>query len=768
MQEAPLRAYSDLFSQATNFSLAFARFSPRAFRSAELRLNGVELNDPQTNTAPWSALGSLLSIAQNRSESFGIPFSLSLEGISTLGGGERATIEPLDERVGGRAVAAVSNRTYTYRLQGAYTLHTKNGWGVMVDASRRWGRSLSTSGAWTDTWGAFVAAQKRFATGHSIQVTFMVAPSARATAAPATDEAFALSGTNLYNPSWGVWSGRERSSRVRENLEPMAIVNHTWRIDERHTLKNALFVRTGLARQGSLTWQNAPNPKPDYWAAMPSAQPTAELAKSVARAWREEINVRQIDYSLLSKVNMQNSPRAKYILQDKVREMSQVTLQSSIFGPQFSAGVSATVASSLNYKELSDLLGAQYWTDVDNFVEMDDDTKELTQNNLRQPDRQIRRGDRFGYNYTMNTFAATLWGAYRYSQGRWSVQVGASAKPKVDQRVGHYEKENFQSGRSFGASEPIFTFDLTTKAIATYAIGSRFSLDAAVGYQLSNKESQQLFISPTTRNALQSNISPYSILSAEVSAAYRWPTIRASASLFYTLTLDDWRTENLYNDLLHAYVHYSMRGINTVGYGLHGAAEFTLPANLALGVALALESNTYSTNPTAIAYRETTGEAMGESQTVLYKDLPTSLVPQAAGVISLSYRPFGWVVSLSAVGVAGSTALLSPIRRTYDALRMAASSAEMERMQSAERLPSSLTLDLFAGRTWYFATTAQSLGIYCGVNNLLNNQNIKSVGYESARLRNIGSSYKPSVVPHDTKYYHALGINFFVNLTYRF
>lgn len=62
----------------------------------------------------------------------------------------------------------------------------------------------------------------------------------------------------------------------------------------------------------------------------------------------------------------------------------------------------------------------------------------------------------------------------------------------------------------------------------------------------------------------------------------------------------------------------------------------------------------------------------------------------------------------------------------------------------------------------------RSVGLYAGVNNILDNRTIVTTAYESGRLRNLGTSYLPSLAVHPTKYYRALGLNFFVNLSYRF
>ena len=57
-----------------------------------------------------------------------------------------------------------------------------------------------------------------------------------------------------------------------------------------------------------------------------------------------------------------------------------------------------------NYKKISDLLGANYYLDIDQYAERDfPDNPEMLYNNLDDPNRQLHVGDVFGYNYKLNT-----------------------------------------------------------------------------------------------------------------------------------------------------------------------------------------------------------------------------------------------------------------------------------------------------------------------------------------------------------------------------
>ncbi|MEG1414603.1 MAG: hypothetical protein RR980_05825 [Mucinivorans sp.] len=765
----PLAAYDDYLATSSDFSLSFLRFSRGGLSAAqsELRINGVLINDPQTGTPPWAALGRLESASTASTQNRGLYFTINQAGIGGVGGGRYLEIRPSHQTSTGSVTGSFSNRTYTTNLGASYTLLPGKGWGATFCLDKGGGRSLTTQGVWADRWSAIAAIEKQINPRHHLQLSLIAAPTNRAMAAPASDEAFSLAGENLYNPSWGMYGEKVRSTRVRQTVEPIAIIDHRWAVDSTLTLSSAIMVRLGRASSSSLEWQNAPNPLPDYWGAMPSAQTTPEMASQLARLWRTDQGVRQINFDHLTSINTLNGARAHYAIQDKVNRTRQLTIQSTLAGRNFTGGLSATFLSRTSYKEMSDLLGGDYWLDVDSFIEMDDDTKDLTQNNLRQPNRHIRTGECFGYNYILNTFVANLWGAYSRRWDRWALQVGGSLSPKVDQRIGLYEKENFPTGRSFGASRPIVSLDGALKVMGSYLVGSKLELALSVAYFAQHEPSEERFISPEFRNATNPELGAASVFAAQLVVNYRRPTISASGGVFYNQTIDGSQLHDQYDDLRHVYVHYSMQGIATRAYGLYGAVEVNLPLNLSIAAAVDLQSNTYSSNPVATEYAQSTGEKLVGEQTVFYRGRHTALAPLFAGTMMLAWRPRGWVVSLTAVGQVGAYVLPSPLRRTYDALSRAASPQAMHQMMEQEKLPDLLTLNLFAGRSWYF-NKGQSVGIYCGANNILNNRNIKSVGYESSRLRNLGSSYRPALVPHASKYYHATGINFFVNVTYRF
>lgn len=732
-------------------ALSAVRFSLRGEGVAwrKVAFQGVVLNDLQTDRTPWDALGQSLSGAWGTEQ----------RRYNGVGVTQAYDFSPLGQSNAGRAVAAFSNRTYTYRLGAEYTF-SKNNWGLGAQVWRRWGPSLTTDGVWSDVAGAMLSGERLSRdSSHRFRLTLVVNPMERAAGSPSTAEAFELAGNNRYNPAWGRWGDRRRSIRARAVFEPLLVASHRW-----NNLKTSLWVRGGSEARGGLTWQGAPNPMPDYWAALPSGQATAMLSGQLRTAWRANPEAYgQLRFDRMQAVN-QNADRAHYMLESRVRSSIQGGVQSAFVAKSWSVGLQVAGAVSDNYRRAEDLLGGRYWLNVDQYIEMDDDVKELTQNDIRNPNAQIVAGDRYGYNYALNTFSGAVFGAWGHTLGAWRLGARGEWATRVDQRVGRYEKENFPSGRSYGASEPVVSWGGELSAHARWAGASRWSVDMEATYALKPPSSYAVFLSPTTRNAHSPAARPYSGLGFTATAAYRTPQFKSSFTAYVAGTWGEGRVEELYDDLQHTYVHFVMQGVATTRLGIEAWAEYTVAGDWSLSATAVASSRRYASNPSGQLFQQTTESIVTEHQTVHYDGLHLGGGPEMAAMLSARYAPYDWIAQLSVVGFMGNYATPAPTRRTFDALSKAATPQAMDAMMGQEDLGGAVTMEVFAGRTWTFEGRGGALGLYVGVSNLLNNQNIRSAGYESARLRRVGAGYEP----HASKYYYAQGISFFVNLTYRF
>lgn len=88
-----------------------------------------------------------------------------------------------------------------------------------------------------------------------------------------------------------------------------------------------------------------------------------------------------------------------------------------------------------------------------------------------------------------------------------------------------------------------------------------------------------------------------------------------------------------------------------------------------------------------------------------------------------------------------------------------------------ERLKGGFLLDASVGKVIYFNNRKQQLNINLSLNNLLNNTDLVTGGYQQARLsRNTRSAVKAiqTVDKFPNRYYYAWGFNMFLNVALKF
>lgn len=757
-----LQAYDSYFEQATDFNFSFLRYKPRGYdwRYRSYRMGGVMLSDWFRGAPAWNAVSGLSSVGTAVNDELQTP-------LTAIGRSEERQILPWQQTRGGRVALSTSNRTYNFRGTAGYNSaeNERNGWGYSLFAGRSWGRSYVIDGVWNDSWALFGSVSKRFGGDrHRLALTAWYAPTQRALQSASTAEAYALTGNNLYNPAWGRWDGRQRSSNVRTARQPVVMLTHEYAPDDAFRLTTTLAARFGTESYSALDWQNAPNPRPDYYRNMPSFQPEGSpMRELVADLWRTDEQVRQIDWDALVSRNRYDAPRAHYIVASRVRDYREFMFHSTAEwrpAPQtlLRGGIEFLGAENLNYKRLDDLLGADYWLDVDVFAENPEDVQNNTQSDMHHPNRQVREGEAFGYKYSMQAFMPRLWGHFTRRRGAWDFEAGGLLGLTAYHRFGYYDKQNFSGSESFGWSPWLTRVEWLVRGGVGYNVGSRLRAGLRFTAQSLAPTPQNAFISPEYRNAYVPDLKNEQLLGAEVTLNYRTPSFRAYLGAFATSIRNRTEVRDFYDDLNYFFCNYLMSGVDTRHLGVELSAEVQLGEQLWLRAAGVVSDSRYTSNPRAVELRESTGERVGE-ETVFYRGLHTASGPQTVGVVELEYTPRSWILSVALNGFAANYISPTPLRRTQRALEVTDPATALDQ----ENFGAGATIDLFVGRTFYLGE--QRLGFYAGVNNLQNRRNIRTGGYESSRLRaNADGVY----LPLDSKYYYAQGINFFVTATWRF
>ena len=201
---------------------------------------------------PYIALGRRGQHYSSEAASFsGLGISSRYFGsLRLLGAREerRAGIAALPEAIGGaggvrtfrfpgalaepscHASVSFTDRNYLAGAKLAYARPAGRGWDVAAAVEARTGRDMHVEGVFTNALTAGFRAARHLGEGHTLGFLLIVPPSVRGTRLSSVEEAFRLTGDNLYNPAWGFQDGKVRNSRVRREFVPLAAATYCVRL----------------------------------------------------------------------------------------------------------------------------------------------------------------------------------------------------------------------------------------------------------------------------------------------------------------------------------------------------------------------------------------------------------------------------------------------------------------------------------------------------------------------------------------------------------
>lgn len=795
-----LQSSRDVFSNIAAYNLSSRRFRIRAYDSkyTEVVINGVMMNDPEGGRPYYSNWGGLNDAMRNVN-------NVTNTGLTQDGFGGPGGLTSISTRASGyRRQASISyansNRSYNNRLMATVSTGLMdNGWAFVVSASRRWSLEGYYEGTWYDAYSYFFAAEKKLNEKHSLNLTIFGSPSSRAGSSPSVMEAFELLDNNYYNPNWG-WqtdaNGNQfkRNARVSSYHQPMFQLEHFWKPLEKLEINTTAYYWFGRGGSTSLDWGEAADPRPDYYRNLPSyilyqientsnsSGYTMNDYYQYMEDWVNDASLHQINWDSFYATNSRHLQTvenangiagntitgnfSKYIVEERRQDKNVGGLVSNFkyeFNPylHLNGGVRVGISKTHYYKKIADLLGGDYYLDIDKYAagEPGGYTAEQ-QNNLLLTNHIVGVGDVFGYDYIANNNTAVLWGQLDYIFKKFNVFVGAEGSYTQMYRTG-----NFQNGRfpdnSLGDSEKLNFVNGSVKTGARYAVNGRNYIVANAMYKTRAPEFRSVYVAPRVRNTHVQNIDTEKILSLDLSYEYRSPFMKSRVSLYRTQFYDLTWNRSFYYEGTGKFVNYIMNDINQVAQGVEVGAEINITPTLTLQLAGNVGQNYYSNNPIVNVYEDDNAQALFENETAYLTGYYVGETPQTVGSMGLKYNaPKYWWVSLNANYFDNYYLAVNPANHTVDAFQYLQSTDEnVELLLDQVKLPRAFTLDFYGGKSWKVKDYTILLNV--SINNLLNNQNIILYGYEQLR-----SDYEdPERFPE--KYAYLYGINYFVSLTIR-
>ena len=786
-----LTAGKDPFLNLAAYNFNTARFTMRGYDAEKFStyINGVPLENLDNGFTPFGVWEGLNEVMRNRDISIGLK-------ASNFAFGKPGNVTNIDCRASKQRKQteinySFANRTYQHKISFTHsTGFNKKGWAFTLSGSRRWSDEGYIAGTYIDAWGAFIAIDKRFNGKHLLSLVAFDAPAETGRTGYATAEAQTLAESHYYNPDWGYQNGKKRNAVVAKNNQPVIILSHEYKISSKSFLNTGIGYSSGRNNYSGLDWYNVPDPRPDYYKNLPSyyADNPSEY-QAVVNRWRSSANTRQINWDNLYNINRSFNEtyngvqglRSRYLLSNSANDIQKFNF-NTVYNTKikeridFTAGLSYEYQKNRFYKKIEDLLGGDYYVDLNQFAEYsfpNDESK--AQPDLNHQNRIVHVGDKYKYDYDIINQKTSGWIQSVFKLNKVDFFVAADIANTVFWRDGNMKNGLFPTN-SYGKSTVNNFTDFSFKSGITYKINGRnyLYLNALKGTHA--PYFIDIYISPMIRDDVQKNITGETINSLESGYVLNAPKIKLRLTGYYTEFKNQMQVMSFFHDAYQNFVNYAISHINKQHYGMEFGFNAKVLPNITVEGAAAIGRFVYNSRQltTITVDNDATYKSI---DTVYANGYRTGGTPQEAYSFGISYRSSKfWFISLTGNYFDQMWMEKNPIRLTSKAVENTLpNSPERAAILNQQQFNGQFILNLFASyskklpKKWGFRNLSGSkkiptIGFSAGVDNLLDNKNIIYRGFEQLRFDFNGND----INKFPPKYGYAMGLNYFIGTYIRF
>ena len=814
-----LQSSKDVFQQSAAYNWGQARFRIRGLDNeySKTLINGVSMNKILDGRPQWSNWGGLNDATRN--QEFTVGSAASDYTFGGILGTEEINTRASMYRSGNRISFSGTNTTYNSRVMATTASGmNREGWAYVFSAGRRWAQEANFEGTNYAANSIFASVEKKLNDHHSINLTSIYAQNNRSKNSPATDEITSLVGKN-YNSYWGWQDGENRNSRVKKVDEPIFMLSHFWKINDKNKLNSNVTYQTGGIGNSRLDFQGVDNPDPTYYKKLPSyftslyavdqgVNPGAFTPDFVQAetAKNEFLANRQLDWNAMYNANstpiLDNNgavigyapAESKFVLYEDRTDENTLTF-NTILNSQLNdniilnASASYKKLKSSNYQKLLDLLGGTHFSDVDTFGT----TADQEQSDLLNPNRQVVVGEKYGYNYTIFADVFEAFSQFKFTYKKVDFYLAQSFSSTSSQREGLY-KNGYYPTNSFGKSGKTSFENFGFKGGVTYKISGKRYLSFNAAHMTKAPSIRNSYPNARLNNNSVLGLESENISSADASYVFRGPFIKARITCYFSKISDATETSFYYADGIFAnddstdsnessaFVSETVKDITKKNMGAELGLEYQITSTIKITATAAYGEYIYDNNPTVLINNDAKATPENTNPvtnfgTAAMKNYRQPGMPQQAYSVGIEYRdPKFWNIGANINYLADNYLDVSPITRTSNFFINPANGfnfpeATVERgreLLKQEKFNPVTLLNLTGGKSWKIGN--QIFGFFASINNAAN-ITYKTGGFEQARNANFRqlnqdvSSGTPAFAP---KYFYGYGRTYFVNFYINF
>ena len=571
------------------------------------------------------------------------------------------------------------------------------------------------------------------------------------------------------------------------------ILNYLWK-NGKTSVNTAAAVRWVHYTRSALQYFKANDPNPTYYRYLPSYyyddddQPT-EQSDYYTWLWKNDDSFRQINWDNLYNINRLNNIQneslpesaqkgSSYILENRTNNQFNAMFNSYLNTAiddvvALQAGVDFNYTRSSNYKTIRDLLGGEFWTDIDPFSDRDITlAPDNLQNDLDNPNRRVVKGDRFGYDYDIHALRAEAWLQNVINLPKWDINYGLQMS-----YTQYYRDGKMRNGRapedSKGKSRTLTFDNVNLKVGATYKVDGRNQFAAHIEYGTRAPLFDQVFIAPRIKNTIVDNVENERDFSGDISYMWNYRRFRGSLTGFYTNVDNAIERNGFYDDEYQTYTNYILTGVRRAYQGIELGMAYKITPSVTATFAGTYARFRYKNNPEGTRSFEN-GMYADTTQTVYLKNYYLGSTPQYNANVGIDWAaPGNWFFNVNCTWQGDAYVNLAP--RYHEALpnlwedfggSVDELEAKVKELSTQDRIRNAYSLNASIGKLIYINRKV-SLNINLNLTNITNNKNIVTYAYQQGRLRTSGNdAYSRSAFPN--RYSYAQGFRMYLNVGIRF
>lgn len=750
------------------FSLLTNGYRPRGYNAypAAHYLGGVWIDESlnQNSSLLWTGLTDIM-----RNTKSAVNLEAHAEGLGGINGQRSISLHAPYQTPQRKLAYAAGNRSYDHKVQFTYCSElSKKNWVGSVSGFRQWATETYAPGTGSDHRAVYASLAKEFVSGRTFSASMLYHDLYREPRAAATDELCDLAGSTLYNPNWGLQNGVKRSARsIREQL-PFAVLEYADRSSGKREWTTAIAFSTRQSAYTGLDWYRAPDPRPDYYRNLPSF--LAESNPAGAAALREFIRSRpgllQVDWQRMYEANMNHIDSVRYFEDNQWRsytgkqalyvQAADVVQSHNLYFRshiQQQLGSSGQLAAAFcwnehgadRYKILRDLLGADYFVDLNDFARRQyPEQPDLWANDLQRYAYPLRKGDRYKYHYRMHARSILSFVQWEQDFRHWTVFGAAEARLSAYSRTGMFTNGLFPD-QSFGKGRSLQFLGYQLKAGLTRKLNGRHYLSARFLYgQMTPANVDQVYVAAPIREQIAGDTKDLcpKIASAEFTYTAHAPRFNIQLSAYQTQIWNGIQIMRYYNDEpeFQCFVNMVQRKLAQRHTGLEFCANYVFHPQLSAYVIAATGQSFYTRNPEVFLYSDNDTAISQRSKSVEIAHYYAVTGPQTVAGGGLQIEGLKrWNVRLSFAYMDRNYVRINPARRSAAAAEnLNADTPEGLAVFEQERLPPVYSTDIMLSRSFRIRLEdkgkAYQFFCFLNINNVMNRKDQKSFGYEQLRF----------------------------------